>query len=452
MTQEATAPAPPFPKGKALSGLFEEDIKDLMQERVGVILLFGLLLVPLFSFLDWIIYPEFGLRFLLYRLGAAAICGLLYLFNRKAWAREISYLFAIIAFLGVGGAIELMILDLEGAASPYYAGLNLVLIGFCVTLPVGFRKAFLPAFLLYLLYVLPILALKERKDFGPFINNNFFLLATLFIITVASHFNQRLRFREFSLRMDILEKEEALKDYSENLEKKVAERTRELTLKTQLLEEKSGELERTQEVAILGLAKLAESRDIDTGRHLERIQSYTRLLADKITRVGKYASYIDEKYVKDLALSSILHDIGKVGVPDAILLKPGRLSFDEFEIIKTHTTIGGNSLSVADQKMGKESFLTLAKEIAYYHHERYDGNGYPNGLRGEEIPLSARLVTLADNYDALTSRRCYKEALPHEEVLDYIRKERGGLFDPDIVDAFLEVHEQFKAIRRTRRG
>jgi putative two-component system response regulator len=102
--------------------------------------------------------------------------------------------------------------------------------------------------------------------------------------------------------------------------------------------------------------------------------------------------------------------------------------------------------------MGKESFLTLAKEIAYYHHERYDGNGYPNGLRGEEIPLSARLVTLADNYDALTSRRCYKEALPHEEVMEYIRKERGGLFDPDIVDAFLEVHEQFKAIRRTRRG
>jgi PAS domain S-box-containing protein len=207
-------------------------------------------------------------------------------------------------------------------------------------------------------------------------------------------------------------------------------------------------LEHTKNATILGLAKLAESRDDSTGGHLERVREYSKLIARAISRLPKYAHYITPAYIKDIYLSSILHDIGKVSIPDAILLKPGRLDPEEFDIIKRHTLVGGDALAAVDAELKEQSFLTLGKEIAYYHHESWDGKGYPKGLEGEEIPLSARIVALADVYDALTTRRTYKEAYSHSDSAEIIMEERGRKFDPDIADAFAANMDEFDRVRR----
>ncbi len=200
-------------------------------------------------------------------------------------------------------------------------------------------------------------------------------------------------------------------------------------------------------VIVMGLAKLAEYRDQDTGEHLERIQEYTRVISNALSKKEKYKQYITPEYIDDLYLSSILHDIGKVGIPDAILLKPGKLTEEEFEVVKLHAKLGGDALSAAEAKISGKSFLTLGKEISYHHHERWDGTGYPSNLKGEDIPLSARLVSLVDVYDAITSDRVYKTAYSHEEAKEILRKERGKHFDPDIVDAFLSNEKEFKRIK-----
>jgi PAS domain S-box-containing protein len=203
----------------------------------------------------------------------------------------------------------------------------------------------------------------------------------------------------------------------------------------------------TQSAAILGFARLTEYRDMDTGKHLERVREYTRVLAIGLAKLPKYADYITAEYIEDLCLSSVLHDVGKVGIEDALLLKPGKLEPEEFEKIKIHTTLGGEALRAVDREIKHESFLTIGKEIAFFHHEHWDGTGYPSGKSGEQIPLSARIVTLADVYDALTSKRTYKEAMSHEESVKIIMSERGTHFDPDIVDVFGQNLEIFNRIR-----
>ncbi|MGD2272540.1 MAG: PAS domain S-box protein [Desulfobacterales bacterium] len=206
------------------------------------------------------------------------------------------------------------------------------------------------------------------------------------------------------------------------------------------------QLQEARAATILGLAKLAEYRDEGTGTHLERIREYAKIIAEEMSKHPKYQDYISEDYIEDIFRSSILHDIGKVGVPDAILLKPDRLTAEEFEEIKRHTILGGDALNDIDAKIEGVSFLTLGKEIAYYHHERWDGSGYPKGLKDEGIPLSARFVALADVYDALTSKRFYKEAYTHDKAKEIIIGLRGTHFDPDVVDAFLTREDEFKRI------
>ena len=203
----------------------------------------------------------------------------------------------------------------------------------------------------------------------------------------------------------------------------------------------------TQSAAILGFAKLTEYRDMDTGKHLERIREYTRVLAIALARLPKYAGYITPDYIEDLCLSSVLHDVGKIGVEDALLLKPGKLTPEEFEKIKRHATLGGEALRAVDLEVKLESFLTIGKEVAFSHHERWDGGGYPAGRKGEQIPLSARLVAVADVYDALTSKRSYKNALPHDEAVKIIVGERGTHFDPDVIDVFVANTETFQRIQ-----
>jgi PAS domain S-box-containing protein len=209
-------------------------------------------------------------------------------------------------------------------------------------------------------------------------------------------------------------------------------------------------LQNARTATILGLAKLAEYRDEGTGSHLERIPEYAKIIAKELSKKPKYRRYITNKYIDDIYNSAILHDIGKVGIPDHILLKPGKLMSKEFEAIKSHSILGGDALTAIDAQTDGKSFLALGKEIAYYHHEKWDGSGYPNGIRGEEIPLSARIVALADVYDALTSERLYKKAFSHKKAREIIIEAKGKTFDPDVVDAFIVHEAKFNQIRTER--
>lgn len=203
----------------------------------------------------------------------------------------------------------------------------------------------------------------------------------------------------------------------------------------------------TREMAIFAMAKLAESRDPETGWHLERVRSYSKVLAQHLSTAPKFQDTIDQEFVRLIYLTSPLHDIGKVGIPDGVLLKPGRLSDREFEIMKSHTTIGAQTLDAALQLFPEVKFLQMAQEIALGHHERVDGTGYPRGLKGDDIPLSARIVALADVYDALASKRVYKNAFTHEVAKSIILKDSGTHFDSGVVEAFIAEEDQFIAIR-----
>lgn len=213
------------------------------------------------------------------------------------------------------------------------------------------------------------------------------------------------------------------------------------------LQNTTGTLQKTQATAMKSLAKLAEFRDKETGNHLQRICTYMRLVAEELYNRQPYSFNIGHSYAEDIYLSGMLHDIGKVAIPDTILLKPGSLDNREWDMMKKHSQFGWSILHEADQELGEQSFLTLASRIALYHHERYDGTGYPHGLSGEAIPLSARIAAVADVYDALTSDRPYKSAWSHRSAIREIESERGRHFDPVIVDIVLEIQDQFLAVQ-----
>ena len=203
----------------------------------------------------------------------------------------------------------------------------------------------------------------------------------------------------------------------------------------------------TRDLTIFAMGKLAESRDSETGAHLSRISSYCRVLARRILDHHTVDEEIDEDFVQLIHKTSPLHDIGKIGIPDCILLKPDRLDENEFGIMKMHTMLGARMLDAAQREFPNAGFLWMARDIALSHHERYDGSGYPQGLRGTGIPLCARIATLADVYDALTTKRVYKNAFSHESAASIITDKSKGQFDPAVVAAFLAEERQFTAIR-----
>lgn len=207
------------------------------------------------------------------------------------------------------------------------------------------------------------------------------------------------------------------------------------------------ENQRIQDVTIHALARLAETRDNETGNHILRTQEYVRTLARRLQRNPRFTDRIDDRLVALLAKSAPLHDIGKVGIPDRILLKPARLDAEEWAIMKTHAQLGADALAHAERDVAYPvEFLQCAKQIARSHHERWDGLGYPDGLAGEAIPLPARLMALADVYDALISQRVYKPPFPHEQAFAMIVADRGRHFDPDVVDAFVDCHLELNAV------
>jgi putative two-component system response regulator len=202
----------------------------------------------------------------------------------------------------------------------------------------------------------------------------------------------------------------------------------------------------TRDVTIFALAKLAESRDPETGAHLERVQNYSRVLAEYLLDRPKFRGVIDREYVRLIYLTSPLHDIGKVAIPDCVLLKPGRLTDREFDIMKTHTLHGAATLEAALKQYPEARFLKMARDIALTHHEQWDGSGYPNRIKADEIPLCGRIVALADVYDALVSKRVYKAAFSHDIARATLLDGSGTHFDPDVVDAFIKCEEAFTMI------
>lgn len=232
------------------------------------------------------------------------------------------------------------------------------------------------------------------------------------------------------LTLQLAQKE--ISNQNKTLEEKVIERTKELSL--------------TQEVTIEAIACLAEYRDPETGGHIKRTKNYVRVLALKLRENPKYKEYLSDQVIDLFYKSAPLHDIGKVGIRDEVLLKPGKLTDQEFEEMKSHTSIGYDALYTASKKLGEHSFLKISMDLAKYHQEKWDGTGYPDGISGEDIPLGARIMAVADVYDALISKRVYKPPFTHEKAISIIEESSGKHFDPDIVKVFLANNELFRKI------
>ena len=214
-----------------------------------------------------------------------------------------------------------------------------------------------------------------------------------------------------------------------------------------LVQDRTLKLAKMQDAIIMAMASLAETRDNETGNHIRRTQNYVAALARQLKHLPRFSSELTDENIELLYKSAPLHDIGKVGIPDNILLKPGKLNSEEFEIMKLHTNYGRETILSVERYLGESNeFLRFAREITYSHQEKWDGSGYPDNLVGDAIPISARLMAVADVYDALISRRVYKPAFSHEEALDIMRKGRGTHFDPDMLDVFLKISEEFREI------
>jgi len=283
---------------------------------------------------------------------------------------------------------------------------------------------------------IPVIFLSGRADVGD-ITHGFELGAEDYVTKpvappiLLARIRTHLRLREAG---------DLLRDQNTHLESLVGKRTRDLEARTL-------ELQRSKDLAIVALGSIAETRDNETGNHILRTSAYVEVLAKRLAR---QPAYRESGATRDWAMiwkSAPLHDIGKVGIPDHILLKPGALNAAEFEVMKRHTILGRNAIRSAEIRVRSEgSFLRLASEIAYSHHERWDGKGYPQGLSGQNIPLSARIMALADVYDALISKRVYKAAMTHSTAVEIIRAERGKHFDPQILDCFMEDPGEFRDI------
>jgi putative two-component system response regulator len=214
----------------------------------------------------------------------------------------------------------------------------------------------------------------------------------------------------------------------------------------EMVQKRTAELELTQDIAIESLGTLAEYRDPETGGHIKRTQNYVKILACYLKDHPDYKEYLDDITVAFLYKSAPLHDIGKVGIPDSILFKKGKLTDDEFNEIKKHSAYGRDAIAISEKKLGKESFLQYARIMAESHHEKWDGTGYPHGLKGKDIPIPGRLMAIADVYDALISKRIYKPPFSHNKAVAIISEGKGKHFDPVMVDKFLKLEDQFRRI------
>jgi HD-GYP domain-containing protein (c-di-GMP phosphodiesterase class II) len=330
----------------------------------------------------------------------------------------------------------LLVVDADGGAGlrSWVGILNFVFLEFyCfVILGVQFRYALTSGLVIFLMFE-SAMHVEFGKDLRTFCYWSY-QVATLFILAAGiGWWREYLLRKDYSTQTTLRAAKDILKNQNELLEIEVGKRT--------------SKIEEIQDATIVILASLVETRDNETGNHIRRTQQYVRALARRLQSHPAFADYLAEHQIDILFKSAPLHDIGKVGIPDSILLKPGKLDPEEFEIMKTHTTLGYNAIENAEKQLGLTvEFLACAKEIALNHQEKWDGSGYPRKLAGNAIPISARLMAVADVYDALTSHRVYKDAMPHDQAITIIMEGRNSHFDPDVVDAFAEITGQFKDI------
>jgi HD-GYP domain-containing protein (c-di-GMP phosphodiesterase class II) len=330
----------------------------------------------------------------------------------------------------------LLAIDSEGGMGlkSWVGMLNFVFLEFyCfVILGVQFRYALASGIIILLLFDAAMLV-GFGQDWGIFCYWSYHAVTLFALAAGIGWWREFVLRKDFSTQASLKAAEDYLRNQNERLELEVEKRTRTRQV--------------TQDATIVILASLVETRDNETGNHIRRTQYYVRALARRLQSHPAFAGYLVEHQIDILFKSAPLHDIGKVGIPDSILMKPGKLDADEFEIMKTHTTLGYNAIENAEKQLGMTvEFLACAKEIALSHQEKWDGSGYPGKLAGNSIPISARLMAVADVYDALTSRRVYKEAIGHEEAIAIILEGRNRHFDPDIVDAFAEITDEFRNI------
>jgi response regulator RpfG family c-di-GMP phosphodiesterase len=266
------------------------------------------------------------------------------------------------------------------------------------------------------------------------------LLLFMLMLLASGHSIHKLVLMSLQQKFENQSLAKQLASKNNELEHKVEERSAQLRLKSE-------EVAQIRDVTIVAMGILAETRDHETGNHLKRTQNYIRALANKMRNHPRFKDSLTEENIEALFKLAPLHDIGKVGIPDHILLKPGKLTAEEFEIMKTHPVIGGNVLTAAERELPAPGrFLHIGRDIATGHHEKWDGSGYPLGLKGGGIPFSARLMAIADVYDALISQRVYKKAFPHEVAVSMIAQGRGTHFDPGLIDAFLDIQDEFRNI------
>jgi putative two-component system response regulator len=232
-----------------------------------------------------------------------------------------------------------------------------------------------------------------------------------------------------------------LERHNNELESLVQEKIREILSAKE-------EISQAQLATIVAMSKIAESRDDDTGKHIERVQAFCQILSDKMSEYSEYQDVVDAEYMRNLAQASPLHDIGKVGIPDSVLCKPGKLTDEESDIMRTHTVLGSETLEAVQSEYPNNAFINMGIDVARSHHEKWNGKGYPDGLAGDDIPLCARIMAIADVYDALRSERCYKEGFPHEKSRDIIIGGAGTHFDPDLCEIFKKVELDFKATHK----
>lgn len=376
----------------------------------------------------------FRLQLCLPILGA----GIVYSFSRFARRHWQAVMSGFILLVACSLFWVLLVIDSQaGMGLKSWVGvLNFVFLEFyCfVILGVQFRYALTSGLLILLMFEAAMLV-----EFG--VGRRMFCywsyhIVTLFILAaVVGWWREYVLRKDFSMQASLKEARNFLKCQNDLLESEVAKRTR--------------KIQDTQEAAITLLASVMETRDNETGNHVRRTQHYVRALAKQLQSHPAFAGYLTEDQTDILFKSAPLHDIGKVGIPDSILLKPGNLNAEEFEIMKTHAALGFAAIENAERRLGvKVEFLACAKEIALNHHEKWDGSGYPRKLVGSEIPISARLMAVADVYDALTTRRVYRDAIPHEAAVKIIIQGAGRHFDPDVVGAFALIADEFEVIAR----